>query len=258
MIMRNAQLGMAAGSPYGAPPDYQQSQQLGGNLLYQMQNNHQMMMTHQQPGMNMLSSYPYMGAPYGGVLGGGQPQPPQHQASPYWMQQQQVHHLPLPPFANPGDSFLPLSIGTGGAPALHNFTASAQPLQAPLAEQQQQQQQLHTQSFPQPGADVDCPVLRRLCDDTYVPTQPWPVDAARDQPYCLAVIAQLQHFDGYTTISKLRGFLRNRVAAVDNIKSVPLKAMLVAYPQYFNLVSNYVHLVNTSLPTVGHGVAPAV
>ncbi len=267
MMMRQAQFGMAAGSTYSALPEYQQQQQqqqLGGNLLYQMQNSHQMMMAQQQqPGMSMMPAYPYMNAPYGGLLSGGQPQ--QQQASPYWMQQQlqqtppqqqQVHHLPLQPFANPGDSFLPVSTGTGGAPALHSFTASAQPLQAPLV--QQQQQQLHSQPFPQPGADVDCPVLRRLCDDTYVPTQPWPVDAARDQPYCLAVIAQLQHFDGYTTISKLRGFLRNRVAAVDNIKSVPLKAMLVAYPQYFTLVSNYVHLVNTNPPTAGHGPTPAV
>lgn len=88
----------------------------------------------------------------------------------------------------------------------------------------------------------DCPVLQRLCDDTYVPTQPWPSDPTRDQPYCAAVVAQLQQFGGSTTVSKLRGFLRNRISAVDNIKSVPLKAMLVAYPQHFVLDGNYVHL----------------
>jgi hypothetical protein len=88
----------------------------------------------------------------------------------------------------------------------------------------------------------DCPVLLRLCDDTYVPTQPWPVDAARDPSYCAAVVAQLQHFGGWTSVSKLRGFLRNRISAVDNIKSVPLKAMLTAYPHLFSLESNFVYL----------------
>jgi len=121
-------------------------------------------------------------------------------------------------------------------------------------QQQQQQQQIgqHLQSqalnnFEQAGAvairgDVNCPILRRLCDDTYVPTQPWPINIQNDEPYCQAVIQQLMQFGGYTTISKLRGFLRNRVSANDNIKSVPLKAMLSAYPQYFVLESNLVSL----------------
>jgi hypothetical protein len=51
-------------------------------------------------------------------------------------------------------------------------------------------------------------VLRRLCDDTYVPTQPWPVDLQMDQPYFNAIVAQLQQLGGSTTLSKLRGFLR--------------------------------------------------
>eukprot|EP01038_Epipyxis_sp_PR26KG_P008631 gene8631-11664_t len=91
---------------------------------------------------------------------------------------------------------------------------------------------------------TNCPVLRRLCDDTYVPTQPWPIDEPADRVYYTAVIAQLQQFGGSTTISKLRGFLRNRVAATDNIKSVPLKAMLAAYPHLFVVQSNYVSLIN--------------
>ena len=37
----------------------------------------------------------------------------------------------------------------------------------------------------------DCDVLRRLCDDTYVLTQPWPLDFERDKPYFTAVIAQV-------------------------------------------------------------------
>lgn len=224
MMGQAGQLGLQ-GSSYGAMPDYQQG---GGNMLYQMQNNHQMMMAQ----ANMMP-YPYMNAPFNGSLGG-------QQAAPFWMQQAPQHHLPLSPFANPGDSFL--STGPAGA-APHPLATTMGAFPATSTAMPSPQQ---PQAFAQPGADLDCPVLRRLCDDTYVPTQPWPVDAARDQPYCNAVIAQLQHFDGYTTISKLRGFLRNRVAAVDNIKSVPLKAMLVAYPQYFVLVSNYVHLVNNN------------
>jgi hypothetical protein len=104
----------------------------------------------------------------------------------------------------------------------------------------------------------DCPVLLRLCDDTYVPTQPWPVDAARDPPYCAAVVAQLQHFGGWTSVSKLRGFLRNRISAVDNIKSVPLKAMLTAYPLLFSLESNFVYLnpSNPSSLTAATGTIP--
>lgn len=85
-------------------------------------------------------------------------------------------------------------------------------------------------------------VLRRLCDDTYVPTQLWRKDTQLDSPFINAAIEQLLAFGGSTTVSKLRGFLRNRVCATDNLKSVPLKAMLAAYPQYFVVQSNYVTL----------------
>ena len=85
-------------------------------------------------------------------------------------------------------------------------------------------------------------VLRRLTDDTYVPTQPWPGNWEADAFYCSAVVAQLQQFGGTTTISKLRGFLRSRVNATDNIKSVPLKAMLSGYPAFFVVRGNAVAL----------------
>lgn len=98
-------------------------------------------------------------------------------------------------------------------------------------------------------------VLRRLCDDTYVPTQPWPVRWEVDAYYCSAVIAQLQQFGGATTISKLRGFLRSRVNATDNIKSVPLKAMLSGYPGFFTVRSNQVTLAPDPLFTVAMGSA---
>ena len=93
-----------------------------------------------------------------------------------------------------------------------------------------------------------CPVLQRLCDDTYVPTQPWPVDYVQDLPYCNACVAQLQQFGGGTSVSKLRGFLRNRLSATDNIKSVPLKAMLGAYPNLFALRGNHCTLIGTMMP----------
>jgi len=97
-------------------------------------------------------------------------------------------------------------------------------------------------------------VLRRLCDDTYVPTQPWPVNWDVDAFFCSAVVAQLQQFGGTTTISKLRGFLRSRVNATDNIKSVPLKAMLSGYPAFFVVRGNQVGLTPALLgqATVQH------
>jgi RNA recognition motif-containing protein len=87
-------------------------------------------------------------------------------------------------------------------------------------------------------------ILRRLCDDTYVPTQAWPIDLMNDPPFNDAIIAQLMQFGGSTSISKLRGFLRARINAPDNIKSVPLKALLAAYPQYFHVRNNQVSLID--------------
>ena len=95
-----------------------------------------------------------------------------------------------------------------------------------------------------PSVAISCPILRRLCDDTYVPTQLWPKDQINDKPYLEATILQLQQFGGITSISKLRGFLRTRINAPDNIKSVPLKAMLTAYPNYFQVRNNQVNLMN--------------
>ncbi len=96
-----------------------------------------------------------------------------------------------------------------------------------------------------PSSSREVAVLQRLCDDTYVPTQPWPIDQEADQPFCRAVIDQISSFGGNTTISKLRGFLKHRVGTVDNIKSVPLKAMLMAYAHLFKVDGNFVSLVST-------------
>lgn len=87
------------------------------------------------------------------------------------------------------------------------------------------------------------PILRRLCDDTYVPTQQWPIDRTNDIPYCNAVMAQIVQFGGSTTISKLRGFLKSRLSSTENIKSVPLKSFLYAYPELFHVNGNVVSCI---------------
>eukprot|EP01039_Chlorochromonas_danica_P002495 gene2495-2733_t len=88
----------------------------------------------------------------------------------------------------------------------------------------------------------DPAILQRLCDDTYVPTQPWPMDSHNDMLLIHAIQQQLLDFNGTTTISKLRGYLKHRIGVTDNIKSVPLKALLLAYPQYFLVDGNIVSL----------------
>jgi hypothetical protein len=216
----------AAGKMYGSGmPDYQT------HLMYHMQQQGGGGGAHMMMGGPGAVPYPYMGMninmnmgmPYGG-------------SGPlYWMQ--------APP-AGPGAQF------------------PAGPAALPMVQQQMGGYALPPQYQARAPAtisatatmDPECPVLQRLCDDTYVPTQPWPVDA-RDQAYCAAVVAQLQQFGGCTTVSKLRGFLRNRISAVDNIKSVPLKAMLVAYPHLFVLENNYVYLVGGGGAS-GTGVVP--
>ena len=90
--------------------------------------------------------------------------------------------------------------------------------------------------------NFDANVLRRLCDDTYVPTQLWAVNSAADMPFCEGIVVQLLQLGGSSTVSKLRGALRHRICAQDNVKSVPLKALLAAYPEYFMLQGNQVSL----------------
>lgn len=92
----------------------------------------------------------------------------------------------------------------------------------------------------------DPAVLQRLCDDTYVPTQPWPTDSISDPILISAIQHQLLEFNGTTTISKLRGYLKHRIGVSDNIKSVPLKALLLAYPQHFSVEGNIVSMLPTS------------
>lgn len=72
------------------------------------------------------------------------------------------------------------------------------------------------------------------------------MDPVQDAPFCSAAVSQIKQFGGSTTISKLRGFLRNRLSASDNIKSVPLKSMLNAYPHIFVVSGSQVSLATVS------------
>jgi hypothetical protein len=85
-------------------------------------------------------------------------------------------------------------------------------------------------------------IIAILTDDTYVPTQQWQCRFQQDAPFLSAAISQLQVLGGVATISKLRGLLKSRLLAQTNIKSVPLKALLTAYPKYFSLNANLVQL----------------
>ena len=95
-------------------------------------------------------------------------------------------------------------------------------------------------------------VIAVLTDDTYVPTQSWPSNFQQDAPFLNAIISQLQILGGVATISKLRGLLKSRVLAQSNIKSVPLKALLTAYPKYFTLNGNLVELTPEFMHSHSH------
>ena len=92
-----------------------------------------------------------------------------------------------------------------------------------------------------------CPLLEILCDETYVPTRSWNIDPSRDHMIVNTIISLLQKVGGYLTISKLRGFLRSRLHSPRNINSIPLKALVIAYPKYFALNNNVVSFVGTDV-----------
>ena len=102
--------------------------------------------------------------------------------------------------------------------------------------------QLKTEGAGSIDARFSRAVIAVLTDDTYVPTQSWPSSFSQDAPFLNAIMSQLQVLGGVATISKLRGLLKSRVLAQSNIKSVPLKALLTAYPKYFILNGNLVEL----------------
>lgn len=88
-------------------------------------------------------------------------------------------------------------------------------------------------------------VIARLCDDSYVSQQMWPVDPVADAPFCNAIASHLQHIGGCATIPELKGLFREYLDAGDNISTAPLKAMLCAYPSSFLVRGNQVWLTSS-------------
>jgi len=94
----------------------------------------------------------------------------------------------------------------------------------------------------------DCPVLKILCDATYVPTKLWEKRVEFDWKYCTIIITYLQRYStqsGANTV-KIKNVLKTKLGATCNIKTAPLKALLSAYPGCFILSRNMVHLVQDS------------
>ena len=126
------------------------------------------------------------------------------------------------------------------------FLSSCDILRSPSETfQQQLQEQQHIVLKAEPASVNDSIVMNRLCDDTIVPTQRWPSNWEVDAPYCKAIAALIEQLGGAVAVSKLRGALRARLEAPTTIKSVPLKALLSAYPSFFTLHGNHVSLPST-------------
>jgi len=94
-----------------------------------------------------------------------------------------------------------------------------------------------------------CPVLSTLTSEQMVPSAAWPSATALDLPWVRLVADRMHRLGGSATVSRLRGVLRQALgplAGGESIKSVPLKALLRAYAQHFELTGNFVRL--TAVP----------
>ena len=89
----------------------------------------------------------------------------------------------------------------------------------------------------------DGAVLDLLTTERCVPTQAWPANGAVDWPFVVVVGELLQQLGGGCTISKLRSVLKLRLDTAESIKSVPLKAFLLAYASHFAITKNRVSLI---------------
>lgn len=87
-------------------------------------------------------------------------------------------------------------------------------------------------------------ILNLLTSHHFVPTQEWPCNATEDAFFIRHAAEEIHSLGGQTTISKLRGLLKHRFASKETIKSVPLKALLAAYPKIFTLNRNNVYLTS--------------
>ena len=76
--------------------------------------------------------------------------------------------------------------------------------------------------------------LARLAAEDYAPTMPWPRDAVHDQGIVRTVLECLRaQSPRPSTLHKIRAYLRRVYALQSSVKSVPLRALLTAYPQLF-------------------------
>jgi len=87
-----------------------------------------------------------------------------------------------------------------------------------------------------------CPVLRLLSTEKWVPGKAWPASPL-DAPYLSALAAVLERQrrgrpgapGRAERVAKLRGLLKLQLRSPSTIKSVPLKALVRAYPAVFTL-----------------------
>ena len=87
---------------------------------------------------------------------------------------------------------------------------------------------------PQPLSPGCARQLARLAAEDYAPTMPWPRDAVHDQGIVRTVLECLRaQSPRPSTLHKIRAYLRRVYALQSSVKSVPLRALLTAYPQLF-------------------------
>lgn len=79
-------------------------------------------------------------------------------------------------------------------------------------------------------------VMTTLCDMHFVPGKVWPKDVALDYNYCQLILQIIHSMGGVTDIAKLKHNLKKRYNV--SIRISPLKALLLAYPDYFQPDSN--------------------
>jgi hypothetical protein len=81
-------------------------------------------------------------------------------------------------------------------------------------------------------------VMERLCDVFFVPQKLWDVNEIGDYPFCQVVTDILNNnFGGsFVQMTKLKQQLKSRLGG--RIRIGPLKALIIAYPQYFGVDRN--------------------
>jgi hypothetical protein len=94
-------------------------------------------------------------------------------------------------------------------------------------------------------------VMDRLCDVFFVPQKLWDVNENGDYPFCQVITDILNNnFGGsFIQMTKLKQQLKYRLGG--RIRIGPLKAFVIAYPQYFGVDRN-VSLVRANVRELPH------